>query len=446
MMKLIYFFLMIIFLVSPVFGDEEDKKDEEIGKLRENTILYGIESQVSDLITQLKDEKNDRYNEQLKELFHKTDNTTLLIGIVDLFDTLEDHDLITDVHLQLMDYEDLSPKLVLTMLHYLSDNQTPEITATLYEMADAANIETASLSIQSIGNSGLEEYGPKLMELTEKEEFRDELEPAVIFALGKLKYEKAVTYLADIAEDEDQGNSLRWRACEALGRIGGDQAFKTIKNLLNANDSYLRAYAVGALSRFEKEDIYDILIDALRDDFWRVRIRALEALGELKDQKSLDVMRYKVYNDPDVRNVRLAAVRAIGAVDTNKGYDILREVYADATAPLLLRSESVKILVEHSLNASIKSIEQLMEEDWNKDNSQILDYTCKQLSLTKSNSLVSLYEKMLSHPKSINLLIYGLRGIRLNKYGSLKEKVEILTDKKYARSVRQLAESVLDEL
>jgi len=445
-MKLIYFFLMIIFLVSPVFGDEEDKKDEEIGKLRENTILYGIESQVSDLITQLKDEKNDRYNEQLKELFHKTDNTTLLIGIVDLFDTLEDHDLITDVHLQLMDYEDLSPKLVLTMLHYLSDNQTPEITATLYEMADAANIETASLSIQSIGNSGLEEYGPKLMELTEKEEFRDELEPAVIFALGKLKYEKAVTYLADIAEDEDQGNSLRWRACEALGRIGGDQAFKTIKNLLNANDSYLRAYAVGALSRFEKEDIYDILIDALRDDFWRVRIRALEALGELKDQKSLDVMRYKVYNDPDVRNVRLAAVRAIGAVDTNKGYDILREVYADATAPLLLRSESVKILVEHSLNASIKSIEQLMEEDWNKDNSQILDYTCKQLSLTKSNSLVSLYEKMLSHPKSINLLIYGLRGIRLNKYGSLKEKVEILTDKKYARSVRQLAESVLDEL
>lgn len=422
------------------------EKESDIRELRENTILYGIESQVGELIVQLKEEENDRYNKLLADLYMKTSNDNLRTGILDMFTSQKDDALVDYVHGQSEDYEDLSSQLVLSLIGYLTEFQNPDITETFFTLIEARNLETASRAIQAIGKSGREENGARLLELTENEDFREELESSVIQALGQLEYTEAVNYLSDIAEDEDQSNSLRWRACEALGKIGGEQALGTVKKLLNAEDSYLRAYAVGALRGFEGEDTYDILVDALRDDFWRVRVQALEAIGERADSRALDVLEYKVRHDPDVRNVRLAALKAIGAIGTKKGYDILRDLYSNQKVSPILRNEAVRILVENSLTASMKTIEEVIAEEWGKENSLILDYTCKQLSLTESNSLVGLYEKMLTHPKSINIQIYGLRGIRLNRFGSLKAQVEKMTEAPYARSVRQLAESVLSEL
>jgi len=431
-------------------ADDSESSDREkeanIRELRENTILYGIESQVGELIIQLKEEENERYNKLLTDLYKKTSNDSLRTGILDMLTSQEDDALVDYVHGQIEEYEDLSSQLVLSMIGYLTEFQDQDITGTFFTLIEARNLETASRAIQAIGKSGREENGARLLELTENEDFREELEPAVIHALGQLKYTEAVGYLSGIAEDEDQSNSLRWRACEALGKIGGEQAMETIRKLLNAEDSYLRAYAVGALRGFESGDTYDILIDALRDDFWRVRVQALEALGERGDPRALDVLEYKVHHDPDVRNVRLAALKAIGEIGTKKGYDILRDLYSDQKVSPILRSEAVRILVQDSLTASMNTIEEVIGEEWGKENSRILDYTCKQLSLTESNSLVRIYEKMLTHPKSINIQIYGLRGIRLNRFGSLKAQVEQMTEAPYARSVRQLAESVLSEL
>ncbi len=424
----------------------DSEKESDIRELRENTILYGIQSQVYELIVQLKEEENDRYNKLLTDLYRKTGNDSLRTGILDMFTSQREDALAVYAHEQIQEYEDLSPQLVLALIAYLTEFQDPNITETFFTLIEARDLETASRAIQAIGKSEQEENGSRLLELTENEDFREQLQPAVIHALGQLKYTEAVTYLSQIAEDEDQSNSLRWRACEALGKIGGEQGLSTIRKLINAEDSYLRAYAVGALRGFESGDTYDILVDALRDDFWRVRVQALEALGERGDSRALGVLAYKVHHDPDVRNVRLAALKAIGSIGTKKGYDILRDLYTDQKVSLILRSEAVKILVEKSLSASMKSIEEVIEEEWGKENSRILDYTCKQLSLTESNALVGIFEKMLAHPKSINIQIYGLRGIRLNSFGSLKAEVEKMTSAPYARSVRQLAESVLSEL
>jgi hypothetical protein len=53
---------------------------------------------------------------------------------------------------------------------------------------------------------------------------------------------------------------------------------------------------------------------------------------------------------------------------------------------------------------------------------------------------------MLGHPSSINIKIYGLRGIRLNGFSGLKGEVEKLTGEETARPIRKLALSVMEEL
>lgn len=427
--------------------EEKQEELEALRELREKTIKYGIETQVQELISQLKEEKNERFNEELADLFKKTNNNELQSSILDLFTHLEDDRLKEAAHERLEDFEDLPVNMVNTLITYLEPRQEADITASFFEMRNAPRINLAGRAIRAVGESGDEEYSQKLLDFLDSYDYREGLQSEIIAALGKLGSEKSVDYISEIATDEDLSNSIRWRACQALGDIGGEEAFQVISSLLNDEDPYLRAYAVGALGGFgEKKESVDVLMDALRDQFWRVRVQAAKALEQLKAKEAVDILEYKVRHDPDVKNVRMAALQALAAMDSKEVYDILREMMLDQKIPTILRAESVRILVEKDLSSSLKQITELIETEWEKEKSYILDYTCKQLSSTKDSSLKPLFAKMLSHPKQINILIYGLRGVRLNKIGSLKEEVEKMTGKNYARSVRQLAQAVLDEI
>lgn len=427
-------------------AQEEEEKLEKLREQREKTIRYGIDSQVIDLLSTLEEEKNERYNAELKDLFLKTENRKIQTSILGLFDVLKDDGLVKETYQVLQDYDDLDSKTAGTLIAYLEDRQDSDISALFYEMRDAADTAVASRAIQALGESQEKEYGEKLLEFTSADSFRDELEPMVLVALGKLKTKGALDYLEEIVSDEGETASLRWRACEALGELGGDRAFEILTSLLNDEDAYLRAYAVWALGGFDRKEAREALMDALRDNFWRVRVNAAEALGKIKAEDALEILEYKALEDPDIRNVRTAAIRAIGEIDTDGGYDILRGIFTDPAAPASLRMESVKILVEKDLGSSKKSIEEVLDREWDRENSYILDYTCKQLSQKDDQSLAPFYERMLNHKKEINIMIYGLRGIRLNMLGSLQPEVEKLTGKDYPRNIRQLAEAILDEL
>ncbi|HDQ14820.1 MAG TPA: HEAT repeat domain-containing protein [Sediminispirochaeta sp.] len=450
---LIILFLLLFcwptaFLVGQTEEEESEEKLERLEETRRQTILYGIDSQVEELIKELKEEQNDGFNDALVELFQNSNNENLRRRVLDFFLTLEDDRLRKSAQSMLERWEEYGANTVSELIRYLENFQNEEITELFFEILDEPNSSIASRALRAIGKAKTArlEYSQRLLDYKDDENFRPQLEGELIAALGALESPEAVEYVADIALDEDRESSLRWRACQALGDIGGEDAFKAVRELLNSDDTYLRAYAVGALAGFENQDVVDVLIDALRDGFWRVRVQAARALGELQAREAVEILEYKARQDPDVRNVRLAAVKALGAMDQPEAYEILRDLLGDEKANPLLRQEAARLLVENDLSESLDDITKLIEREWDKEKPIMLDYLCKQLSTTRDKSLSDLYRKMLSHPKLINLHLYGLRGIRLNGLSGLKEDVEKLTDKKYARSVRQLAQSVLEQL
>ncbi len=426
--------------------EQEQKEEKSLEEQRRLTIQYGIDSQIIELINQLKEEKNDNFNSDLKELFNNTSNTNLKSAIIDIFSTQENDALVEDSFELLQDYDSLGSKIVLQLIRYLEEHQTQEITDFFFELIEDPRNEVASAAITAIGVSEKKKYSEDLLTLYENNSLRDELKAPLISALGNLKNDVAFGFLDETVSDDDESKSLRWRACQALGKIGGEKAYESVSSLLNEEDPILRSYAVNSLGYFDQEGVVDILIDALRDSMWRVRVQAAEALGRKQDNKALDILKYKAEYDPDIRNVRLAAVKAIGKIDGEEGYSFLRKLYSSSDTPLGLRTASIKILVEENLTPSLDAINKVMKEEWEKDESYILDYTCKMLSTKKSNELKPLYKKMLNHPSHINLLIYGLRGVQLNKISSLKAEVEKLTGDSVSRGVRSLAKSVLTEL
>lgn len=449
------FFLAIA--IQPIYSQSEQEnetdaqaEDEEnwqsLEEERRLTIQYGIDSQILDLVKQLKDEKNENYFGPLKDLFTETANTELQTAVTDFFVSQQNDELVNEAFERLEDFDNLDTKLVLQLTKYLDDYQQEAVSELFFDMIDDPRVEVASEAIKAIGISEEPQYSERLLALYDDPQFRDELKPELISALGELGNRAAFDLLDTIVSDEGESKSLRWRACQALGKIGGENAFESISQLLNADDPILRSYAVNALGYLDYKGAVDILIDALRDNMWRVRVQAAEALGRKQASEAFEILKYKAQKDPDVRNVRLAAVKAIGELDSRKGYDFLRELYSDSKAPDGLRAKAIEILIEDNLSASIDVINEVLDEEWEKDKSYILDYTCKLLSTRKSAHLVKLYERMLNHPSHINLLFYGLRGVRLNKIGSLRAEVEDLTADNVSRGVRSLAESVLSEL
>jgi hypothetical protein len=232
--------------------------------------------------------------------------------------------------------------------------------------------------------------------------------------------------LIDIVQDDSYSSVSRRFACDSLGRIGDEQAIPVLKNLLNDPDSILRSYVLTSLAYFENEEIEEILIQSLRDSFWRIRVAACKALSERKSSASVDILIYKAEKDPEP-NVKKAAMSALAIIGGNKAWDFLSDYYANKKNSDVFRSTALSVLLDEKAGKITDSMKIVFEEEWEKDTSWIFNYTCKSLSTTESDVLEWFYNKMLDH-KNYIIRIYAVRGIRLNNVLSLYGRVKEIAD------------------
>ncbi|MFO7849844.1 MAG: HEAT repeat domain-containing protein, partial [Spirochaetia bacterium] len=345
------------------------------------------------------------------------------------------------------EWGELDTELAVSYIRYLKEYQDNEISDLFLDISESPLEEVAAEAIKALGAADREEYVEDIKNIYDRAGPSRRLKSAAMDALGEIKSEESVPLLSRVVLDDDEESGLRWKAVTALGNIGTEEALETVLKAMGEDDHRLRQHAVEALSKFpESDEITNALIQALKDDNWRVRVEGARSLGKMGTKEAVGILTYKAEHDPDPRNVRNAAVRALGKIDDEGAKDFLRDLYKNSSTPPEIRGTAIEILVEHSLEDSIDTIEEVLAEEWENENSKILDYTCKQLSKAEHKELKPLFARMLTHPERINLIIYGLRGIRLNGFSSLSDEVEKFTKKGSARSVQKLALSVLEEL
>lgn len=444
------FFLISLILLAPGFSISANESEEEIKSLREErveTIKYGIDTQVSDLIKILESEKNFEFNSDLLKLLGNTSNSRLEVSIIKLFGIAEDDSAVEYIFEELQENFNLPDDIMVSFINYIADYQTQEISEYFLGLIEENSNTISIASITALGKSNMKDIAETLIEYLEDSLFDDLRKPALIKTLGKLKAEGALGILTDIATDiYSEDSSLRWRAVVALGEIGSKESLPILRSLFSDNDPYLRNYTITALKCFPAKEVEDLLIQGLKDSSWRVRVNAAQSLGELGIKESVPILIYKAENDPDIRNVRAASVKALGEIGGKEAYDFIRNLYENERTDVGLRSLAIVILAEKDLSNSIKTIKSVFDQEWDKDKSSILDYTSKVLSTTNSSSLKELYARMLNYDKTFNLKLYALRGIRLNSFNSLKEAVRALTSDETPRVIKKLAIDVLGEL
>jgi HEAT repeat protein len=421
----------------------EERQRKSIGEERRDTLRYGITPQILSVLETISEEEDPAYTDEVESLLDTVRDTRVHTAVFRYFAAIENDSLAERAAEVLENHLDKPARLVSSVISYAAEAEIEELEPPILVIAESSISGTLSLdAIKTLGVIGNDRTVERLLELYNDSDVAEQVREQIILVLGKLGAEDAVDLLIEIAEDEGETVTLRRFAADSLGRIGSELAVDTLKELYLHQDPYLRANAVYSLGLIGGPEAEEILFAALRDEFWRIRVSAAEAIGEGGIQDGFDILIYKAQNDPEVQ-VRTAAVEALGRIGGGKAFDFLRELAREPKNPVAVRTKALETIVAEDLSGSTAFVKELFAEESTKRSSVILDPLGRILSEAEGSGLASIYEMMLGSP-SIPMKIYALRGIRVNKIGSLRDQVEKLTGEDSPASVRRYAEGVLE--
>jgi HEAT repeat protein len=417
-------------------GDNLSKNSKEnvqsIRDERKEVLLYGIESEVKEVIGLIRDEKDDSYDEELIMILGETENASLAAEIYSILSDFE------DAAAEELALADLSPiledfrfqeKRALAAITYLGDIKSEKAVDLLYDLAKKDEPGLTGRVVLNLGKLGNSSRADELLELYDDYQGDSSTDIAmnIITAWGDMKYAPAMNTLLDIIDDSSASNSEREYAAVALGKLGDPEALEPLINLYNdeGDDSMIRAFAVSGLMYFEDPQVEDLLLQALkRDSYWKIRVTACEGLAKMGSVDAIDILDFKLRRDTE-NNVKKAAAKALGEYGNGPAGEILLDYFKKESNSAELRLVVLKVLLDKKITGTVPAFDEIMKLHWDKKDTQLefLKRCCQQASVTEWTELSSVYTKMLIHVDNY-IQIYGIRGIRLNDlsglYGSVR--------------------------
>ncbi len=433
-------------------AEEEKAKEEAIeslNKQRREVLLYGIDSEVQDVISTIRSQKDTAFNKELDSLLRENENPDINRAILDFFAEME-IDISEDRALEFLnnhldDYE-YSTNLLLSSVSYLGRIKSDKAGAVFYDLLYDKNNSLAGAALRGIGKLEDASRADEILTLLQDSQGDSELEDlsaSAILVLGELGYSEAQSDLEAILDDEDAPITHRQYAAVSLGRFGKTEGFELLKSMfVNSGNSQLRSYILKGISYYDNDEVEDLLMTALRDSFWKIRSAAAEGLGERKSRRAVDILQYKVRKDP-VRQVRYASLEALAELGSSEAEAFVLEQFEGGRVAFDIRLKALNLMMDHKIGGSLDSLETVLRPKWSKDKDNELGPFCKVLSTSEWDSLRPFYAEMLNHSDFV-IRIYGVRGVKLNRIGSLKEALKALDTEEQPVNVRREVKAALE--
>jgi HEAT repeat protein len=130
--------------------------------------------------------------------------------------------------------------------------------------------------------------------------------------------------LETLSSDPDP--TARSRAASELGRIGGEEAVEALIHALRDPVKEVRASAGAALASIGIPAL-GALIGVLSDGNWVVRYRAAEALGGIRDSRSVTALIHSLCDGKD--HVRYMAAKGLGKLGEKRARRPLTAALSD---------------------------------------------------------------------------------------------------------------------
>jgi hypothetical protein len=130
---------------------------------------------------------------------------------------------------------------------------------------------------------------------------------------------------------------VRWRAAEALGKIGDPRAVEGLTKALNDQIDIVSLHAAEALGKIGDPRAVEALIEALDNPSVAVSSPSAIALGKIGDPRAFEALA-KALRDTDVR-LRASAADALGMIGGPTAIEALTEALNDSSEGIRLKAE-----------------------------------------------------------------------------------------------------------
>jgi HEAT repeat protein len=247
----------------------------------------------------------------------------------------------------------------------IGDHKSESAAPSLIKALDDEEDDIKIAACYAIGRIKAESAKTKLIELLQKQDLKKDsnLTDAIITTLYEIKspdiLELAVTsakdnetsrmirerfiiyigntgsaaqkdFLIELFKNDEEETGIRSYAIKSIAKLKIKEAAPEIKEMIKEIDSYsftkkkkyydIYMQAVAALVEMGDTDSIGLLMNSLRSDNTAVRLKAVNLIKDLNDERTIDILKYKMKNDPNarIRKVARKALEDKGLIEKGK--------------------------------------------------------------------------------------------------------------------------------
>ena len=202
----------------------------------------------------------------------------------------------------------------------------PKLEGILKEQKFTENSNFTEALIRTLGKLKDTQLKDFAIERIKDTKTTDNLRQLFILFLGDLEDISSKDFLLGIVKDKDEDTTIRSYAAVALAKIGAKDTAGDLLEIIKEIDSYpvnkrkdyysFSMYCTAALVKMGDSNAIPRLMEALRSNNPVVRLRAVELMKDLKDKRTVDILKYKIQYDPSPK-VQKAAKEALKEMGEN---------------------------------------------------------------------------------------------------------------------------------
>lgn len=438
----------MIFCLFALFSQEEERS--KIEQERYETLKYGTENEIIELVKTLKSENDESMDDELIDLLNSTKNTTILTEVFTFFGGHEKSGLEAKALQLIENRDDEAAQTVTAAITYVGNVKFSDAVDVLIDVLDSHEERYLGAAFKALGQcsgadpekaAGSAEY---LIDYYENNETSDNNRMEIIAALGELGISGGVGFLVGIAGNNDERVTRRMAALSALSKIGDPGGLETIIDCVSSSDPNLRSTAVGALGPFSGGDVDNAIIEAFRDSFYRTRIAAAQAANERKLEAAIPFLKFRAERD-EVPQVKDEAIKALGNIGTGECFTIVSDIFFERKNSDRVRITAGEVLITQKADDYAEKFAAELDEAKSKNQTALYNGFCRVIAAALTPKISGLASRFLESGGVVERS-YAMDMAVKNNLTSLGDQIQPFTDEKKYGSLSRKARTTLEKL
>ena len=324
---------------------QKDEKDSE-QKARE-TIKYGIEPELADLVKKLIEDDDPRYSDELYDLFQETKSPVVREKILEYFTKFEDPCLEDYAVTILNDPYDEKASTVEQAFKYTAALKTKAAIPAVVTLLESDNESYFTPALTTLGELGGEDEAEYLVQFLDRSDLTTAQRQALMKVLGKIKAEQTFDALVEIAKDDGENIFVRAYAAEAIGAMKRGDSVEVLTKLFEEQDPTLRCYAIKGLAYSQDDkEARQTVIQAIKDSQYKVRLDAIDAAAKMKIKEAVPYIIHRAKSDPEAQ-VKKKALEKLAAYDQSEADKFLVGQITDKKTSDNVKRQTAEALLKY---------------------------------------------------------------------------------------------------